>query len=182
MFNQVYSEEIIMSNIVLKNYSWALKLATKQPSETQQELESKLKDKLESFEKDWQHRSTEYGFDPIHRGYIIQSNDKNKLLDALELAKKSLQPLSFEDAQKQLRVLYSVQARVGENISVEKKAKQMALLLGDIPADLLVYAIKTNAKQQKFWATYAELWDLVVFKLEVRQNLLRTIENKLNNL
>ena len=171
-----------MSNVMLKNYSWALKLATKQPSETLQELEGKLECVLDDLERDWQPRSTEYGFDPIHRGYVIKSNSREKLLQALDLAKKSLQPLSFEDAQKQLRVLYSVQARVGENISVEKKAKQMALLLGDIPADLLVYAVKTNAKQQKFWATYAELWELVVFKLEVRQSLLKTIENKLNNL
>ena len=58
----------------------------------------------------------------------------------------------------------------------------MALLLGDVPADLLVYAVKTNAKQQKFWATYAELWELIVFKLEARQNLLKSIENKLNSL
>ena len=171
-----------MTELALTNYSWGLKLATKQPSETLKELETKLSDTLGTCERTWQHQVGPYGYDPIHTGYEIICNDRDKLIRALDLAKKALQPLNFEEAQKQLRVLYSVQARVGENISVEKKAHQMALLLGDVPADLLVYAVKTNAKQQKFWATYAELWELIVFKLEARQNLLKSIENKLNSL
>jgi hypothetical protein len=161
-----------MTELALTNYSWGLKLATKQPSETLKELETKLSDILGTCERTWQHQVGPYGYDPVHTGYEIICNDRDKLIRALDLAKKALQ----------LRVLYSVQARVGENISVEKKAHQMALLLGDVPADLLVYAVKTNAKQQKFWATYAELWELIVFKLEARQNLLKSIEKKLNSL
>ena len=137
-------------------------------SETLKELETKLSNILGTCERTWQHQVGPYGYDPVHTGYEIVCNDRDKLIRALDLAKKALQPLDFEETQKQLRGLYSVQARVGENISVEKKAHQMALLLGDVPADLLVY-VKTNAKQQKFWATYAELWELIVFKLEARQ-------------
>jgi hypothetical protein len=162
---------------------WALKLAEKKPAQTDRELMGKLEDILDGkIEEIIRARYSEYGFESDESTYLIKSDNRDKLLEAYKLAQYSLQPLSFEDAKKQLRILYSVQARVGEGISVKDKAHQMALLLADVPADLLVNAIEINAKTQKFWASYAELWQLVSFRIEKRKRLLDSLESRLKTL
>ena len=87
-----------MTELALTNYSWGLKLATKQPSETLKELETKLSDILGTCERTWQPGGP-YGYDPVHTGYEIVCNDRDKLIRALDLAKKALQPLDFEETQ-----------------------------------------------------------------------------------
>jgi hypothetical protein len=162
---------------------WALKLAEKKPEQTDKELLEKLGNVLNGeIKEEIIPRYSEYGFESVSSNYIIKSDDKDKLLEAYKLAQYALQPLSFEDAKKQLRILYSVQARVGEGISVKEKAHQMALLLADVPADLLVHAIEINAKTQKFWASYAELWQLVSNRIEKRKELLKSLEFRLKTL
>jgi hypothetical protein len=162
---------------------WALKLAEKKPAQTDRELMGKLEDILDGkIEEIIRARYSEYGFESDESTYLIKSDDRDKLFEAYKLAQYSLQPLSFEDAKKQLRILYSVQARVGEGISVKEKAHQMALLLADVPADLLVHAIEINAKTQKFWTSYAELWQLVSFRIEKRKRLLESLESRLKTL
>lgn len=162
---------------------WALKLAEKKPAQTDRELMGKLTDILDGkIEEIIRARYSEYGFESDESTYLIKSDDRDKLFEAYKLAQYSLQPLSFEDAKKQLRILYSVQARVGEGISVKEKAHQMALLLADVPADLLVHAIEINAKTQKFWTSYAELWQLVSFRIEKRKRLLESLESRLKTL
>ena len=162
---------------------WALKLAEKKPAQTDRELMGKLTDILDGkIEEIIRAKYSEYGFESDESTYLIKSDDRDKLLEAYKLTQYSLQPLSFEDAKKQLRILYSVQARVGEGISVKEKAHQMALLLADVPADLLVNAIEINAKTQKFWTSYAELWQLVSFRIEKRKRLLDSLESRLKTL
>ena len=162
---------------------WALKLAEKKPEQTDRELMGKLTDILDGkIEEEIIAKYSEYGFESAGSNYLVKSDDRDKLLEAYKLAQYSLQPLSFEDAKKQLRILYSVQARVGEGISVKEKAHQMALLLADVPADLLVYAIEINAKTQKFWTSYAELWQLVSNRIEKRKKLLESLEFRLKTL
>ena len=162
---------------------WALKLAEKKPAQTDRELMGKLTDILDGkIEEIIRARYSEYGFESDESTYLIKSDDRDKLFEAYKLAQYSLQPLSFEDAKKQLRILYSVQARVGEGISVKEKAHQMAWLLADVPADLLVHAIEINAKTQKFWTSYAELWQLVSFRIEKRKRLLEYLESRLKTL
>ena len=169
--------------IVGNDKVWALKLAEKKPAQTDRELMGKLTDILDGkIEEIIRAKYSEYGFESDESTYLIKSDDRDKLLEAYKLTQYSLQPLSFEDAKKQLRILYSVQARVGEGISVKEKAHQMALLLADVPADLLVNAIEINAKTQKFWTSYAELWQLVSFRIEKRKRLLDSLESRLKTL
>ena len=176
-------ERTIELPIVGNDKVWALKLAEKKPAQTDRELMGKLEDILDGkIEEIIRARYSEYGFESDESTYLIKSDNRDKLLEAYKLAQYSLQPLSFEDAKKQLRILYSVQARVGEGISVKEKAHQMALLLADVPADLLVYAIEINAKTQKFWASYAELWQLVSNRIEKRKKLLESLEFRLKTL
>ena len=176
-------ERTIELPIVRDDKVWALKLAEKKPAQTDRELMGKLEDILDGkIEEIIRARYSEYGFESDESTYLIKSDNRDKLLEAYKLAQYSLQPLSFEDAKKQLRILYSVQARVGEGISVKDKAHQMALLLADVPADLLVNAIEINAKTQKFWASYAELWQLVSFRIEKRKRLLDSLESRLKTL
>ena len=83
--------------------------------------------------------------------------------------------------QKKLEVLYRVQAKVGEG-NAKEKARLIAMLMLDIPADLANYTIKYNAKYNKFWSTYEELYKPIAFKVEARKNLLLSLENKLDSL
>ena len=176
-------ERTIELPIVGNDKVWALKLAEKKPAQTDRELMGKLTDILDGkIEEIIRAKYSEYGFESDESTYLIKSDDRDKLLEAYKLTQYSLQPLSFEDAKKQLRILYSVQARVGEGISVKEKAHQMALLLADVPADLLVNAIEINAKTQKFWTSYAELWQLVSFRIEKRKRLLDSLESRLKTL
>lgn len=66
-------------------------------------------------------RYSEYGFESAGSNYLVKSDDRDKLLEAYKLAQYSLQPLSFEDAKKQLRILYSVQARLEKEYQSRKR-------------------------------------------------------------
>ena len=74
-----------------------------------------------------------------------------------------------------------MQAKVGEG-NAKEKARLIAMLMLDIPADLANYTIKYNAKYNKFWSTYEELYKPIALKVEARKNLLLSLENKLDSL
>jgi len=167
---------------VRRDESWALRLGGKTPETTTRELEKKLHTLFDKgFKRNGIASSGEYGFDYIVTGYDIDSIDRNKLEEAYIIAKKSIEPYPKVELEKQLEVLYSIQAKVGE-ITAKKKAKLMALLMLELPADLANYTIKYNSKYNKFWSTYEELYNPIYRKLESRLSLIKTLENKLNTM
>jgi|GEM_PF-5852657 len=165
--------------VVQRNSSWAMRLAMKEPTQTSKELEKKMSDIFgEQFSPCIKTFSSDYGFDSVTTGYDITTNDKDKLQEAYLIAYKSLEPYPKRELEKQLEILYSIQAKVGEG-TAKSKAKLIALVMGDIPADLANFTIKYNAKYNKFWSTYEELYKPISSKLEAREKLIKTLESKL---
>ena len=178
------SRKIGVKNLpaVQRDGHWALRLASKTPEQTIKELEAKLEIMFgDKYERVGKATSDEYGWDFIHTGYEIKSNDLVSLQEAYRLAFKVNEPYPKETLEKQLEVLYRVQAKVGEG-NAKEKARLIAMLMLDIPADLANYTIKYNAKYNKFWSTYEELYKPIAFKVEARKNLLFSLENKLDSL
>jgi len=167
--------------------NWSLKLSKKEPTITDQEVfyhVEKLLDK--KITKDIQPiYNGPNGYDFNDNGYIVSCDDESKLKESYKLSLYSMSPLPLEVLEKSLEVMYSTQTQTGGGrLTPNTKAKQMAVLLNNenIPADIANHAIQYTAKKSKWWATFAELWEVIGWRIEKRKKLVKALENKLNSL
>ena len=172
---------------IIHNNKWSIKLSKKNPVTTDQEIFSHIEKLLDKkITKDIKPiYNGPHGYDFIDNGYIITSNDKEKLKKSYELSLYSMSPLPLDILEKSLEVMYSTQIQTGGGkITPNNKAKQMAVLLNNenIPADIANFSIQHIAKHSKWWATFAELWELIGCRIKKRRKLVKALENKLNSL
>ena len=167
--------------------NWVIKLSSKEPATTDKEvfyhIENLLEKKINKNIQPIYNGPNGYEFND--NGYIITSDDEDKLKESYKLSLYSMSPLPLESLEKSLEVMYSTQTQTGGGRLTPKiKAKQMAVLLNNenIPADIANHAIQYIAKHSKWWATFAELWEVIGWRIEKRKKLVKALENKLNSL